>query len=117
MSFKYAGAAPEVLSPTPSKDPDGVALDVRSVTRNDRAPCAVGDVHAGQSILYDGPTIKKGYEPKSILVGRIDKHIHVGIRTGLVAGVRTEQIKRRNTVRPQLRFNGFELGNDFQRDS
>src|SRR4051794_34746558 len=50
---------------------------------------------------------------KILLGGRIDKNIDIGVRSGLIARMRSEQVKRRHPEPLEGRFGLFQLGYDF----
>src|ERR1700722_9662125 len=97
----------------PSEDSNRLVLDRGPDVLGQASARAVADVSARNGMPDDFVGADEMIEAVKVLGARIDEDIDVRILTRLVTRIGAEQIQRRHPVRPQLRFDGLEFGDDF----
>ena len=100
-------------SSRPSEDSNRLVLDRGPDVLGQASARAVADVSARNGVPDEFVGADEVIEAVEVLGARIDEDIDVRIMTRLVTRIGAEQVQCRHSVRPQLRLDGLELGDDF----
>src|SRR5215470_18064438 len=97
----------------PSEDPNRLLFDRRPDVLGQAIARAIADFPTRNGLPDHFVGSDEMIEAVKVVGARIDKDINVRILTRLVARIGAEQVQRLYPVRPQLRLDGLELGDDF----
>src|SRR5215471_11927052 len=97
----------------PPKDLNRLLFDRKPDVLGQAVARAVADLWTGNGAPDDFVGSDEMTEAVKVLRAGSDEDIDVGILTRLVARIGAEKVQRPNPVRPQLRFDSLERGDDF----